>query len=1028
MKSVKLNEEILRINDLMGIKPKLIIEAATSLWPPKWLIDLIADGVSKSKINGLITKIRNTGINDFTDENIDELMDLLKKGGLDDDAVNNLRTLFKKNKEINGLLKTSDNFLDDLQKVKTITTKNSSDVLNRSFTKIATLSDTQIKEFISTLFQKLPSETEEIMQRFAESIMKKAKEKIKTNFIDDIDGETNITYVLNSKDDVYNYMLDEVNIALKNNLDAQNITPRVAEAIFDDMAKRLKTKLNDSNLFDNVKISSNPKIYPTTIYGDASKDLGNLIAKTDGSFDLNYKNVSSEAITREVTSGVGFRTNQVTEFLPDALTKKYNQIMSKATKTTEEDLFIKSVDDWKNKDGLLDDVERQFDNLSDDVADLSDDIDLSKLNNEKIIDSDGQLSSKWRMWIFSTRNQKYFSVLINLLRGMFRSPDEFLKKSRETLSALQRAIDEIEAMSPNVKNLQNRDYNKKLNEINRLSFKLKSDLILAQTPEKMFEGQWNEILKIIDNTIPEYDKRNIFLEYISGKDNPSKILKFLEESKKLTDESSFTSFWTDVARGDVEWKTVFERDWWKRNVGEYTDKLKTILAGNDSFIPKYVKLFLTALKPVLNVLINMSVIGVSRGLGSVLNIIRGRGVAYTNKWLRVTGTQGLKTIALTYVEIMILSNVFEPFINYIKNFMISLTELNNVEVDSNLSSPLNEFKKDLWNLLKIQKWEWNPVRIPGLGFFGDGKYNSKPIYDENGELIGVKDGEQPFGFENAPIPEYILKTLFGVFNRVNQNEINKEVKGLLEIKKEEFNMLIAESIKNGDEKELKQLFNYGIQSSSVTFTAEEQKVFSEHNYFRLYTNEKYEATETTTGNLKNINTNSRIINLVGEARFCKNKTQVDTITNKQFCPGDAKSYVEINNDYNIKLNELTNKKNMDLKNPDNNTKERKKILSEFDKQKRILENERYTKVINVPAISWRLVHGNVNEGGIANDAYWQEEYDKYFRLSDEDKNNPEKTLVAKPLYVKDSDNNDDKISIGQNGENVAYRGRLLKMI
>jgi hypothetical protein len=290
------------------------------------------------------------------------------------------------------------------------------------------------------------------------------------------------------------------------------------------------------------------------------------------------------------------------------------------------------------------------------------------------------------------------------------------------------------------------------------------------TPSAGFQTQWDLVKKQIKETLgsEHSDLANKVINYCENKAitsggvtvtglNP--LENFIELMTKHTDEGAMGGFILDLRK-------IATPEYWAawRNTGivkygsEVKDYYKTIVDKNNdriiAFFKSIGKVALDFLNQLFRRYVNYMTFGTFRYYKDIMKrLSKGS----------FTSMEGLKRYAALYVEITIISNIIEPFFNYVTDTFKNIIEYFNIyDFPEEEVSPQEKLINDLKERIPVigNNFEWNPFFNP-IGFI--------PGVGEVGELLG---------FEKAPLPDFVvngLLALFGFGFERGKEKMNKDV-------------------------------------------------------------------------------------------------------------------------------------------------------------------------------------------------------------------------------------------------------------
>jgi len=632
--------EIGRFHEIMGITPKLLLNEQI-----KWLDTLLVNSPKVfAQFDNLLKQVRR-GIN-LSDSQIDNIVDSIKSfGKLTDTEAIELKNLLKNNTKIRELLNTTDDFLNDLKKLYP---DGDAPIGLSAIAKTAGLTTKEITEIVTStvakIVKKVGSKANKLLTAF-EDVYVKLLDSISKN------GE-----YLNNVDEVYDIMDSKLNEVLKTNVASGKISTDVAEKLYNEVSgafrqsEKMQTKIKE--LKDGGRVIGNPKRTTTVKFNDAKIDVSfsdSRALNPDGTINVDVGLVPP--ITRKKATGLVDETGkpiETIETLPDDITKKYDKLKTKLESelTPTEKSFIGEVDKWKNGEDVIDDVNNMSKKL-DEELNIKGDVDPGDLG-EPMLDDFGELTPKWTDMFFRKIWQGPFGeTIINIIRGMFRSPEEFIKDSKLTLNSLSKRFEDLRYVSPG-----DAKYKKIISDIDTLTARLKSDMMLSQTPEQMFGTQWKRIQAEITEALP-YSESTQLINMMGKSGNPKvSIDTFLAWTiKNGTDPTLGGVFKGYDTIGEYFSSTQF---------GQWREQYKKIWAQDVGWGKRFGNTLYQILSDVLETLFaripRLLTFGVLKKAEDIIKLLKGTG--------RLTGLQGIKRIMLTYIQLTLVSNLVHPFLNF----------------------------------------------------------------------------------------------------------------------------------------------------------------------------------------------------------------------------------------------------------------------------------------------------------------------------------------------------------------------------
>lgn len=878
--------ELNRQHQIMGIDPKFIISEGPG-WG--WLDDLIKNSPKAfEKFEEIIKTIRVGG--ELSDKQIDDIVDAIKTTGkLTDKEAANLKTLLKNDDEIRKLLNTTDDFLKDLKKVYP---DGKAPEALFPLTKSVSLSKIQIDNIINSVVSSAVktsgSKANKLFELF-ESTYEKYLDTVFKN------GE-----YLNNADEVYDIMDGKLNELLKKNIQTGNITKEVANKLYDELTialrKSEKIKNKISQLESDGRILGNPKITVQSKFnepGELSSFDDIIVRNADGTKKVKSINQDSK-VTRKKTSSLTDeqgRPLESVESLSDEISNKYNNLKNKTELTDTEKLFIEEVEKWKNFENNLNKIEELSKKIDDEVIQkLEQNIDDSTTWGP-MVDEFGELSPAWSDIFFKKMFQgPWGETLVNLFRGMFRKPEQFVLDAKQTLTSIQKKFEELSKLNPG-----DASYKKVKSELDELSARLKSDMMLSQTKDKMFVTQW-EIIKDSIKANLNYTEANKLISELGKSGDPRvSIDSFVEWTIKNSNKPSFIDVLKQYSKFDEYWSSS--------KIGEWNAQYREIWKKETKFIDAFKatgkQILSDFLKFTFVRLPNLLTFGVFSLRKELLEILKGTG--------RLSGLGGIQNIMLLYIRVTIISNLVHPFISLFTNFFKETLEINipgfeDIKLEE--KTVWNQFVKDFKERIPAfgNDFEWNPFL--------------NPIPKNIVKLKGLKFAGLPYieaediGFKPAPLPnilfEYVFKTL-------NQDTTEDQVVKLQQQSQKEFDDAVNEFYKNlsPEAKEklknestynnLKEInFNTSQKIEFYGLTQDEVKTLTEHMYFKVQgihipTEGEEKNKVEQNKNIKAEIKTPTLDNIMGQTWVCSVKPEV--VNGVDVCKGDSWRVLIYSNDF-----------------------------------------------------------------------------------------------------------------------------------
>lgn len=852
----KLLVEISRIHEIMGIKNTFLHEAL-SMPPGGWIDDLIKNSPKVFEaLDNILKKIR-TGV-ELTDSQIDEVVDGLKKAGkLTDQEAKELKSLLKNDAKLRELLNTTDNFLNDLKKVYP---EGVGPEALRPLAKVGELTAKEIEEIVKNTVKKLVvtpgSKAFKLLSKFEDVYLK---------YLDEIMSSG---HYIDNVDEIYDFMDNKLNKILQDNVANGNITQEVADSLFTEVSsgfrnsERLQTKI--AELENDGRILGTPKKTTSVKFGDVPVENANFN-------DIKVKTESGDFVkkpsqtTRKKPSSLlddSGKPIEKEEKLSDDLSSKYENIKNKPVEelTESEKEFLDEVKKWENGEDNLPKIQEKANKVEQETIDgLVENIDDPSTWGPMIVNEG--LSPHWSDIFFrKTFQGPWGEWFVNFFRGMFRKPETFLKEIEANLVSIENKFKELQGLNPG-----DARYQQVQNELETLTNRLKSNMMLAQTPEKMFVSQWEEVKNIlIYKSGLKYNEAQKLIDFLGKSGNPKvSIETFAEWCIKEGNRPELRS----VFGGYKSAKDYFNSTKFAEWVKSYTDIWKT--GEGALFQTKLLNLGKKLLSDFLVLLFkripNILTIGIFSFTSELRLLLKGTG--------RMAGLGGLRNLTLAYIQVMLVANLVHPFLNMLGNIFQAQLEFLGVEnINLEKKTIWEQFKSDLYERIPImgEDFEWNPFYNPIPGGVG-----------------------QQLGFKEAPLPRFILEGILKIFNYdTSEDQNNKNLKAVektfYDLQNEFYSNLTPE-----EKEKLKDAAGFTAAKSNIieqaTFnglSSSEAKIIEEHLFFKLRppfapTGVPYQPTKES---------------LAGQVWFCTTKLELDELGNDK-CTGESYRIVVANTSF-----------------------------------------------------------------------------------------------------------------------------------
>lgn len=357
-------------------------------------------------------------------------------------------------------------------------------------------------------------------------------------------------------------------------------------------------------------------------------------------------------------------------------------------------------------------------------------------------------------FIFRWGNRQWSENIINILRGFGRKPESFVTDLNDTLAKINELGKKLDDLNPG-----DSDYKTIMGEFKTLSKQLKSDMVLLQTPEKMFISVWEDVKKSILGAATEAGvDGNKIISALDNNDKAVSISNFIKYIESVQSEVRISDVYSGYetpleylkswAKGFSDYKNEVEELW--KKTGSETGYAGKIIAVATKFL-------IDGLSVIFKRAANYLTFGTLRYTSTIQKTIA---------LGRFTKLQSIKTMMLLYIEITLISNLIVPQLEFLRDWYISYSEM---ELYAELEKGLSPVEK---------YWENMKQRIPGLG----NEFEWNPFYNP----ISPITGEVGLGFRPAPLPEFIagrlgfVKTVAETDTQIDQNkrresDLNKEL-------------------------------------------------------------------------------------------------------------------------------------------------------------------------------------------------------------------------------------------------------------
>ena len=390
-------------------------------------------------------------------------------------------------------------------------------------------------------------------------------------------------------------------------------------------------------------------------------------------------------------------------------------------------------------------------------------------------------------------------AVLNLLSALVMTPQ---KLAEDTIFTQQRIIDlsqQLERMNPGDKNLFKVKF-----ELDGWVNRLKRNINLAKDAENGFLTTW-ETMKAQIRATAGAETGNRVIQYCETK----AITSQGETLTKANPIKNFTDLLfehTDKWGGSTDFydiRKVLTPEFWatlkNTSAGRKYDEYAALVKSADEKLTKtgFIGVFYKIAKDSINELfkrtINILTFGTFRNYKNIISsLTKGKFTSRTPITIfgrTFYGAPALQRWSLLYVEMMLISNIVMPFLEFAKETLFGLYEifvLGDIKNESGLT-PWEQFKKDIVDRIPIigEEFDWNPFLNP-IGF-----------------IPGVKEVGQTLGFEPAPLPKFIAEKIgrmLGIVGDAADNDRSINIAEENRKKNEEEFLRILNDILNAREK------------------------------------------------------------------------------------------------------------------------------------------------------------------------------------------------------------------------------------
>lgn len=873
MKNTKLINDITRLQDLMGLSSHTTLFESSS--PPSWIVRLLSTSPTLfAKFDKIIAKIKRSGnittkeLNNVIDEFVSERL-------ITSFEANKLKNAFAKDAELVRLLNSSDDYLEALSR-KTTNTEGILELLGKT----STLSDDVVEDISRKTVNKLLKNKSSNLSKDVSDAITWVNNQIKV-----ASDNLSAGNVINSEEDLFNYLTSKIANEYDKAVTAKNLTMDEAEAIFNDICVKLKNDTEYMNLIDKLK--------------SEGKLLDNTPITTKPSVAPSMRNPSDIVLPKPDNSSF-FNVSRTINGTVETLDSGYSSAYTNLKKLPDNSLtaadreFINSVENWKNSGGSYDYVVVSYERLS-----LSIDNAIDEAPTPTTFITTDAARITWLEKVFfrpGAQLDGFFKSIFDVISGVVNIKNTwsdstfFVKEAQETLERLTSLQSDLNKLKPGDPN-----FIPITNDILTLSTKLRYQMRMSATAKEGLISVWEKV-KV---EIREYGKaRNMdgyevdeLIRKIENGKNPEGSLKEFIDLGGSINTSNLSGQWALIEK-EFEKLTESLAENYKR-YQEGAQKIRTWLGGGNNIGSYLFSNIVQSIKTVgvfyLKNALSFLTFGIPNMAKMVTKIIRGNG--------RMTGVSGILKVMKAYIISTIYIHAIEPVISFCTDLLLTIPEMWGVEVFT------PEVKGGIWanfwyDFKKIfsvaEKTYWYPFL--------------NPIGGENLPLGGLDlyDDQTGVGFKPAPFVDIVAAWIGRLANfegtddqrQKNKEKIQKEldirIKELIESLPEDRYKEITKP-----HEELKVTFrdDYG---SFYGLTSEELKVLSSHIYSEVFTDINID--QGTQDNLKTKNDKQ-----FGEyfakldpkylvaSRICENKPNI--VGNRLKCKGKSWRMVQNNDKY-----------------------------------------------------------------------------------------------------------------------------------
>jgi len=347
----------------------------------------------------------------------------------------------------------------------------------------------------------------------------------------------------------------------------------------------------------------------------------------------------------------------------------------------------------------------------------------------------------------------FCEVLIDFIRSLGKTPADFADDMISTQARITDLVDRLGRMNPGDAGYTNLKF-----ELDGWVNRLKSNTKMVSTPQTGFISQWENVKNNIRTTLgPEHrDLAEQVIQYCenravtSGNETIGEFILLLNQKSSGLDLPLLLDL-RKVATPE------YWANWSKTRVVKYANEVKDHYRAASQKFGGWFRGFITSVGKILKDFFE----AVLKRTANFMTLKTFRYYKDLVKRLRMgsfTNAEGLKRYMLLYVELTIIANVVGPFIEYAEDLIKTALEVGDImETDEEKKTPIENLYE---NLLE---------RIPGFG----NEFEWNPLFNPLGFVPGSREIGDYLGFEPAPLPEYIVRGIRFIFEKIgwlsNQN-------------------------------------------------------------------------------------------------------------------------------------------------------------------------------------------------------------------------------------------------------------------